>query len=141
MVGRRGHSREDPIHAQQHIPVHLGLPKASLTLQEVFKYRHHPRPHTHLHHHLRLTPFSLTTCPLYLLASLQPPHWGGLSRGLGSHRAKSRRSLTRTNFPPLTRVERREPQNTQDTGFSREHANGAPVYSAKVNPVINISVV
>lgn len=27
MVGRQGHSREDPIHTQQHIPVHLALPK------------------------------------------------------------------------------------------------------------------
>lgn len=133
MVGRQGHSREDPIHAQQHIPVHLALPAASVTLQEVFKYRYHPPvspSHTFLSDHL----------PPYLPASYPPPHWGHLGRGLGSHRAKSRRSLTRTDFPPLTSVERHDAQNTQDTIFSRERANGTPVYSAKVNLVINIMV-
>lgn len=74
----------------------------------------------------------------YLPASFPPPHWGPLGRGLGSHRAKSQRSLTRTDFPPLTSVERRDAQNTQDAIFSWEHIHTTPVYSAKVDFVINI---
>lgn len=90
-----------------------------------------PPSHTFLSDHV----------PPYLPASFPPPHWGHLGRGLGSHRAKSRRSLTRTDFPPLTSVERREAQNTQDATFSWERDNGTLVHSAKVNLVINFMVV
>lgn len=143
MVGRQGHSREDPIHAQQHIPVHLapakGLGHLTGSVQmQISLPPHHPPPppspppsHTFLSDHL----------PPHLPASFPPPHLGHLGRGLGSHRAKSRRSLTRTDFPPLTSVERHDAQNTQDAIFSREHANGTHVYSAKLNLVINIMVV
>lgn len=68
MVGRQGHSREDPIHAQQHIPVHLALPEASVTLQEVFKYRYHsPPPPSHTFPSI---PFALTSLPALPLTPL-----------------------------------------------------------------------
>lgn len=124
MVGRQGHSREDPIHAQQHIPVHLALPEASVTLQEVFKYRYHSSPSSFSH--LSLHPF----CP-HLSASSpthSSSHRGPLGRGLGLRRAKSRRSLTLADFPPLTTVERHDAHSTRDAIFSREHTHETPVY-------------
>lgn len=124
MVGRRGHSREDPIHTQQHIPVHLALPEASVTLQEVFKYRYHSSPSSFSH--LSLNPFSP-----HLSASSPPlpsPHWGPLGRGLGLCCAKSRRSLTLADFPPLTTVERHVAHSTRDAIFSREQTHETPVY-------------
>lgn len=71
MVGSQGHSREDPIHTQQHIPVHLALPKPQVTLQDVFIDRYLSSSHLSFCH---LSPHLSVNSPL-------SPHQGPLGWG------------------------------------------------------------
>lgn len=97
MVGSQGHSREDPIHTQQHIPVHLALPKPQVTLQDVFIHRYLSSSSSHrsfCHRSPRLS-----------VNSPSSPHQGSLGWGLHPHRPRSHRALALADSPPLTTEE------------------------------------
>lgn len=124
MVGRQGHSREDPIHTQQHIPVHLALPKPQVTLQDVFTYKY-PSSSSHLSFH-NLSPHLYANSPL-------SPHQRPLGWGLYQHHAWSHRSLALADSPPLTTLERHDAHVCSDTLFSQEHTHEIRAFLEKVD--------
>lgn len=100
-AGRQGHSREDPVRTQQHIPVHLALPRPQghftgcvYTHSHTPPFATSPPPHT----------FPSITCPLpALLLSAPGTPW---LRSPYPHDARSHTALALIDSPPLTTAER-----------------------------------